>query len=84
MNVEITGKVISAKRQWWCKVNTKPVRGLGSDGAQYPYVIKVLYVVDGKSYTKKKWIAAGQDVPFVGTGVAVAYDESKPSRAKVL
>ncbi len=79
-----TGTVISAAKQWWLKVNTKAVRTLGSDGATYPYVIKVEYSVNATAYTKYKWLHAGNPVPSVGTAVKVSYEEDKPSKAKVL
>ncbi len=84
MNNEIKGTVVSASKQWWMKVNTKPVRVIGTDGATFPYIIKVRYIVDGKDYTKRKWISAGCSVPAVGSSVTVSYDSTKPSRAKVI
>ncbi len=29
------------------------------DGADFPYIIKMEYTVDGQVYTKRKWINAG-------------------------
>ncbi len=84
MNNETKGTVISASKQWWMKVNTKPVRVIGTDGAAFPYIIKVRYTVDGKDYTKRKWISTGCSVPAVGSFVTVSYDSTKPSRAKVI
>ncbi len=84
MDRETTGTVISASKQWWMKINRKPIRGLGTDGAAYPYVIKVSYTVDGKQYSKRKWIGAGAPVPMIGSFVTVAYDSGKPTKAKVL
>ncbi len=83
MNNETVGKVISASKQWWLKINTKPVRACGTDGAIYPYIIKIAYTVEGREYTKRKWINAGKPVPAIGTPVKVLYDESKPSKAKI-
>lgn len=84
MDRETTGTVIAATKQWWLKVNTKPVRRHGTDGAIYPYVIKVVYDAGGTEYVKKKWIGAGKPVPGVGMAVKVVYDDNKPSKAKVL
>ncbi len=84
MNKETKGTVISASKQWWMKINTKPVRMIGTDGAIFPYIIKVRYTVDGKDYTKRKWIDAGGSVPAVGASVMVCYDSEKPKRAKIL
>ena len=84
MKGQTMGTVVSASRQWWLKVNTKAVRMGTMDGATFPYIIKVEYIVDGVTYTKRKWIGAGKTVPTVGSSVQMLYDESKPSKAKVL
>lgn len=84
MDKQIIGTVIAAKKQWWLKVNRKPVRMHALDGATHPYVIKVEYIVDGKSYTKRKWINAGEPVPKVGSNVQIMYNSDKPSKAKTL
>ena len=84
MNRETTGTVISVAKQWWLKINTKPIRMHALDGAIFPYLIKVKYTVNGKEYTKGKWIGAGNPVPRIGSSVTVLYSENKPSRAKVL
>ena len=84
MNKETMGTVLSAAKQWWFKVNTKPVRMGALDGAAFPHIIKVQYVVDGTVYTKRKWIGAGQAVPAVGSEVTVLYCSGKPGKAKIL
>ena len=83
MKAETTGVVISVKKQWWLKVNTKAFR-LGSlDGATFPHVIKVAYTVAGKEYFRKKWIGAGKPFPSVGENVTVLYEVSKPKKSKI-
>lgn len=84
MDKQTTGTVISAAKQWWLKVNRKPVRMHALDGAEFPYIIKIGYTVDGKAYTKRKWINAGNPVPKAGSDVQVMYDSDKPSKAKIL
>ena len=84
MNRETRGKVIAVKKQWWLKVNTKPVRLGTMDGATFPYIIKTEYTVDGQAYVKRKWIRAGRAVPELGSPVTVSYEESKPSHARVI
>ena len=39
---ETTGTVVSVARQWWLKVNTKPIRTGPSDGTVFPHIIKVV------------------------------------------
>ena len=84
MDKEAIGTVLSVAKQWWLKVNTKPVRMGTMDGAKFPHIIKVQYDVDGNTYTKRKWIGAGKPVPAVGSQLTVLYCSSKPSKAKIL
>ena len=83
MNGKTTGTVISVSKQWWLKVNRKPVRVHALDGAEFPHIIKVQYTVEGTEYTKRKWISAGAPVPSIGSCISVIYDENKPSKAKI-
>ena len=84
MEKTTSGTVITAKKQWWLKVNTKAIRIHPLDGAVFPYVITVQYRVNGLEYKRKKWIRAGATVPALGSTVTVLYSEEKPGRAKVL
>ena len=84
MDKETVGTVLSVAKQWYLKVNTKPIRTGALDGATFPHIIKVQYVVDGKTYTKRKWISAGKAAPAVGSKVTVLYSSNKPRKAKIL
>ena len=84
MDKKTIGTVQSVAKQWWLKVNTKPVRMGTLDGATFPHIIKVQYVVDGNTYTKRKWIGAGIPVPAVGSELTVLYCSGKPGKAKIL
>ena len=84
MDKQTTGTVIAATKQWWMKVNRKPIRTHALNGAEFPYIIKIEYTVDGTSYRKRKWINAGEPVPKVGNNVQVMYNSDKPSKAKIL
>ena len=81
MEKEITGTIISVSQQKWLKINSKPVRMLGSDGAVYPCMIKVKYIADGKEYIKRKWVTAGKF--SVGDSVKIIYDGNNPTKAKI-
>ena len=84
MEKQTTGTVIAAAKQWWLKVNRKPIRKHTLDGAEFPHIIKVEYIVDGKTYTKRKWIHAGAPVPEVGSMVTVAYPFDQPSKGTIV
>lgn len=38
------GTVLSVKKQWWLKVNTKAVRLGPLDGARFPHIVTVEYM----------------------------------------
>ena len=84
MDKETMGTVLSVAKQWWLKVNTKPIRMGTLDGATFPHIIKVQYIVDGNTYTKRKWIGAGKPVPAVGSELTVLYSSEKPGKAMIL
>ena len=48
MQKKTTGTIVSVKKQWWLKINKKPVRSGPLDGAAFPHVVQVKYTVDGK------------------------------------
>ena len=77
------GTVLSAKKQWWLKVNTKAVRFGPLDGAAFPHIVKIRYTVDGKEYVKHKWLNAGVRCPAVGETVTVVYHEDKPVKFSI-
>jgi hypothetical protein len=84
MECTTTGTVISVARQWWLKVNTKPVRLHAMDGATFPHIIKVQYTVAGRVYFKRKWISAGKPVPYPGEPVTVLFNGKNPKKAQIL
>ena len=84
MQKRTVGTIVSAKKQWWLKVNTKAFRTGPLDGATFPYIAKIKYTIDGTEYVKNKWIGPGCPVPVVGEKVQLAYDEDKPARVKIV
>jgi hypothetical protein len=83
-NSEIQGTVISVKKQWWLKINTKIIRKNPLDGAIFPHIIKVKYTVYGQEYVKRKWVKARISAPKVGDTVTVVCDESNPENSNIL
>ncbi len=84
MKKETSGTVISVSKQWWLKINTKAFRKGPMDGAVFPHIIKVSYIVDGKEYTRRKWIGAGASVPVEGSSVKVVYNDDAPAKADII
>lgn len=82
MEKEALGIIISVSKQWWLKINSRPLRINSSDKTAFPYIIKIKYSVNGKDYVLKKWINPGVNVPIKGSYVKVFYHEDKPSKAK--
>ena len=83
MEQKTIGTVLSVKRQWWLKVNTKAVRIGPLDGATFPHVVKIKYTVNGVEYIKSKWIHAGLPCPAVGETVEVIYQIERPAKIKI-
>lgn len=83
MEKQTRGTVVASTKQWWLKINSKLARVIGTEGAIYPYVVKITYSVDRKAYTKRKWIHAGQPVLKVGSSVRVMYNSDQPSKGKI-
>lgn len=81
MEEKTTGTIISVSKQWWLKVNSKPLRTHAFDGAAFPYMIKIKYTVDGKDYIRRKWLHAGSVIPDKGKTITVFYHSDKPSKA---
>ena len=81
MTQETVGTIARVSRQWWCKMNTKAARMGTFDGAIFPHVVRVEYLVNGKTYVLRKWLHAGARVPTVGSTVTVRYDTEKPGKA---
>ena len=79
-----TGTIISAKKQWWLKINKKPIRSGALDGAAFPYIVEIRYEVDGKEYIKRKWIGTEYPVPVEGSTVQLAFEENQPEKIKVV
>lgn len=83
MERQAVGTVVSVKKQWWLKINTKPFRRGTLDGAIFPHVVKIKYEVEGKVYERCKWIGAGLPVPQEGEQIVVFYDEKKPKKIRL-
>ena len=81
--IELCGTVTAVKKQWWLKINTKAFRTNTWDGAIFPHVITVRYLLCGIEYSVRKWVKASQTPPDIGDTVRVLADESKPNKGKV-
>lgn len=84
MEEKTVGTVISVKKQWWLKINTKAIRLGAMDGAIFPHIVKIRYTANGREYVKRKWLGARITPPTVGETVAVAYSKDKPSKIIML
>ena len=80
MDKKTFGTILSVKRQWWLKINTKSFRKGPLDGATFPHIVKVKYSVDGNDIIKNKWLGASVTPPCVGDKVTVVYREDNPTK----
>lgn len=83
MEKETIGTIISVTKQWWLKVNRKSVRIHAMDGADFPYIIKIKYTIEGKDYICRKCIGAGKKIPDKGATLKVVYREDRPSKVRI-
>ncbi len=72
------GTVVSVKKQYWLKVNTKSVRRSALDGAVFPAIVTVQYRVKDTTYTAKLWSSPRAAHPLEGSAVTVYYDPEQP------
>ena len=84
MQKRTLGTILSVKKQWWLKINTKTFRTGPLDGALFPHIARVKYRVDGVEYVKRKWIGASCPVPVVGETVQLVFEEGKPEKVKIV
>ena len=77
------GTILSVKKQWWLKVNTKPIRKHALDGATFPHIVTVKYIVDGNEIVKKKWLKSFVTPPSVNEQVTVIYRTDKPTKFRL-
>jgi len=78
-----SGKIEKVSKCWWLKVNSKPARLYGLDGALFPYLMTVTYSVNGKKYKKTKCIGLRKNLIGIFGTVNVFYDKDKPSRCAI-
>ena len=77
------GTILSVKKQWWLKVNTKPKRKHALDGATFPHIVTVKYTVDGNEIVKKKWLKSFVAPPSVNEQVTVIYRTDNPTKCRL-
>ena len=83
MESKTIGIILFVKKQWWLKVNTKPIRKHALDGATFPHIVTVKYTVEGNEIIKKKWLKACVTPPSVNDQVAVIYRTDKPTKFRL-
>ncbi len=83
MEKKTTGTVLSVKKQWWLKINTKPFRTHALDGAIFPHIVKVKYTVDGVDYVQNKWLRASITPPRENEQVSVIYRAEDPKKSRL-
>lgn len=78
--IKTTGTVTKVYKCWWLKVNKKPARTNGLDGAAFPHIITVEYQAYGEKHTKKMWLGHHITCPVAGSTIPVYYKKDKPKK----
>ena len=76
----VAGTVTNVKTCWWMKVNTKPVRANGMDGARFPHIVEFSYTVDGTAYSGSRYLDWTVRQPAAGEYIRVYIDPERPER----
>lgn len=74
------GDVTAVKTCWWLKVNTKPARINGFDGAVFPHIVHFTYKVDGKEFKGSRYFAHYEACPHTSNEIMVYYDPRVPAK----
>ena len=82
-NASVAGTVTGVKTCWWLKVNTKPVRANGLDGARFPHIIQFTYHVDGAEYRGSRYVSWAARCPREGERITVYFDRAAPAKYAV-
>ena len=79
----VQGCVTGVKRCWWLKINTKPVRRNGLDGAVFPHTVFFRYSVDGTQYQGSRYVSWRVKCPGIGDTITVYVDRDRPEKYAV-
>lgn len=77
------GTVTASKTLRWLKVNTKPARVNGLDGAKFPHMIRFTYQVEGVIYSGSAYVSYTVRCPEAGQTIPVYYDRKDPAKYAV-
>ena len=84
MQKTTTGTVVSVYKVWWMRLNTKAFHMGAAEGAVFPHIVKVRYMLDGREYTRRRWILSRNRVPAKGDTVQLLYDDRKPEKVRIV
>lgn len=84
MQKTIAGTVVSVYKVWWMRFSTKTVHMGASDGAVFPHIVRVRYMLDGREHLKRRWILSKNHVPAKGDTVQLLYDDRKPEKIRIV
>lgn len=77
-SLPVQAVVIKVTDCWWMKINRKPMRMHGPDGAQYPHILHLQYSVNGNRYKGCRWLSWTEAAPVVGDTIPILCDASNP------
>ena len=83
MKKQTLGTITGVKTLWFVKVNTKPVRQHGLDGAIFPYLVTITYNACGQDYKATKIIKPTAAAPVKGEKIKVFFEEENPKKCAI-
>jgi len=82
--IRVTGQITAVHECWYIKINTKPARMNGMDGAMFPHIITFRYLVDGVEYWGRRWVSWNLRCPAKGSRLTVCCLQERPGRCTVI
>ena len=79
----VKGQVTEVREWRWLKVNTKPVRASGMDGARFPHVLHFRYEVGGRTYEGRRYISWAAECPRANDDILVYVHLDAPEKYAV-
>jgi hypothetical protein len=81
--VQTTGRVLTVRRLWWIKINTRPLRRHALEGAAFPHAVRIAYRTEGTVYRRWKYVGWRSVCPAPGETIPVWYDMARPRRCRI-
>ncbi len=81
--MNIHGTVLKVDTCRYLKINQKPIRKHLPDGAAFPHIVTVAYMVNGKHYQRRVFLPHTLPPPPAGSTISLDADERNPKKITI-